>query len=151
MHGADRVLRHLPDALSDADELWVKAISDNAADGKPPCEGCLYGDSPRLGGSGHLPRVDGLIFLDIMHVSVPCMFTGFKIVVGVTHAKSRKRKTIRVGSKDQAHIAVEIIIAYFNSAGNPITWIHTDGAHELKGSKMVPLARSKNIRITTRP
>ena len=83
-----------------------------------------------------------------MHVSVPCIFTGFRIVVGVTHAASGKRKTVRVGSKDQAHLAMEIILAYFNSLGKAIRWIHTDGANELKGSKMVPLARSKNIRIT---
>ena len=88
-------------------------------------------------------------FLDIMHISVPCIFTGFRIVVGVTHAASGKRKTVRVGSKDQAHLAMEIILAFFNSVGKPVTWIHTDGANELKGSNMVPLARSKNIRITT--
>ena len=146
VHGEDRRLKHLPDALSDADETWVKAMAEHAF--KPPCEGCLTGDAPRLGPSGSLPRDEGLIFLDIMHVSVPCIFTGFRIVVGVTHAASGKRKTVRVGSKDQAHLAMEIILAYFNSLGKEVKWIHTDGANELKGSKMVPLARSKNIRIT---
>ena len=146
VHGEDRRLKHLPDALSDADETWVKAMAEHAF--KPPCEGCLTGDAPRLGPSGSLPRDEGLIFLDIMHVSVPCIFTGFRIVVGVTHAASGKRKTVRVGSKDQARLAMEIILAYFNSLGKAIRWIHTDGANELKGSKMVPLARSKNIRIT---
>ena len=147
VHAEDRRLKHLPDALSDADEMWVKAMAEHAF--KPPCEGCLTGDSPRLGPNGELPRVEGLIFLDIMHVSVPCIFTGYKIIVGVTHAASRKRKTIRVGSKDQAHLAMEIILAFFNSVGKEVKWIHTDGANELKGSNMVPLARSKNIRITT--
>ena len=46
-------------------------------------------------------------------------------------------------------MAIEIILAFFNSVGRAITWIHTDGAHELKGTKVVPLARAKNIRITT--
>ena len=147
VHAEDRVLRHLPDALSDADEKWLSAMKEHAT--KPPCEACITGNAPRLGPSGTLPRDEGLIFLDIMHISVPCMFTGYRIVVGVTHAKSGKRKTLRVGSKDQAHLAMEIILAYFNSIGKPVLWIHTDGANELKGSKMVPLARSKNIRITT--
>ena len=115
---------------------------------KPPCEACITGEAPRLGPGDGVPRDEGLLFLDIMHVNVPCIFTGFKIVVGVTHAASRKRKTVRVGSKDQAHLAMEIILAYFNSVGKPITWIHTDGANELKGSHMVPLARSKSIRVT---
>ena len=144
-HGEDRVLRHLPDALCDADDAWLRALTTPT---KPPCEACITGDAKRLGPSGELPRDEGLIFLDIMHISIPCIFTGFKIVVGVTHAASRKRKTVRVNSKDQAHLAMEIILAYFNASGKPVTWIHTDGANELKGSHMVPLARSKNIRIT---
>ena len=147
VHAEDRVLRHLPDALDDADDGWLSAMKEHAT--KPPCEACITGDAHRLGPSGSLPRDEGLIFLDIMHISVPCIFTGFRIVVGVTHAASGKRKTVRVGSKDQAHLAMEIILAFFNSVGKPITWIHTDGANELKGSNMVPLARSKNIRITT--
>ena len=146
IHAEDRVLRHLPDALDDADATWMDAMREHAT--KPPCEACITGNAPRLGPSGALPRDEGLIFLDIMHVNVPCIFTGFKIIVGVTHAASRKRKTVRVGSKDQAHLAMEIILAYFNSCGKPVTWIHTDGANELKGSNMVPLARSKNIRVT---
>ena len=147
VHAEDRVLRHLPDALGDADADWLAAMKEHVT--KPPCEACITGNAPRLGPSGSLPRDEGLIFLDVMHVSIPCMFTGFKIVVGVTHAASGKRKTVRVGGKDQAHLAMEIILAYFNSVGKPVTWIHTDGANELKGSNMVPLARSKNIRITT--
>eukprot|EP00966_Prymnesium_polylepis_P072471 1682678-Prymnesium_polylepis.1 len=54
-----------------------------------------YRQRTRLGPSGALPRDEGLIFLDIMHISVPCMFTGHRIVVSVTHAKSGKRKTVR--------------------------------------------------------
>ena len=122
VHAEDRVLRHLPDALSDADEKWLSAMKEHAT--KPPCEACITGNAPRLGPSGTLPRDEGLIFLDIMHISVPCMFTGYRIVVGVTHAKSGKRKTLRVGSKDQAHLAMEIILAYFNSIGKPVVWIH---------------------------
>ena len=146
VHAEDRVLRHLPDALDDADADWLAAMKEHAT--KPPCEACITGNAPRLGPSGALPRDEGLIFLDIMHISVPCIFTGHRIIVGVTHAASGKRKTVRVGNKGQAHLAMEVILAYFNSAGKPVTWIHTDGANELKGSNMVPLARSKNIRVT---
>jgi hypothetical protein len=96
-----------------------------------------------------LPRTEGLLFLDIWHYTIPDIITGFKTVVGVTHAASRKRKSVKVGSKGDAHLAMEVIIAYFESVGKPVTWIHTDAAPELKGSEMVPLARSKNIRITT--
>ena len=86
VHAEDRVLRHLPDALDDADAGWLSALKEHAT--KPPCEACITGDASRLGPSGALPRDEGLIFLDIMHISVPCIFTGFRIVVGVTHAAS---------------------------------------------------------------
>jgi len=42
--------------------------------------------------------------------------------------------------KSQAADAMRIIIHYFNSVGKPITWIHTNGAHELKGAGMIELA-----------
>ena len=45
---------------------------------------------------------------------------------------------------------MRIIIYYCNSVGKPITtWIHTDGAHELKGAGMIDLANEYRIRITT--
>ena len=114
-----------------------------------PCEACITGDASRLGPSGSLPRTEGLVFLDIWHYTIPDIITGCRTVVGVTHAASRKRKSVKVKTKGEAHLAMEIIIAYFESVGKPITWIHTDNAPELKGSEMVPLARRKNIRITT--
>jgi len=51
--------------------------------------------------------------------------------------------------KSQAADAMRIIIHYCNSVGKPITWIHTDGAHELKGAGMIDLANEYRIRITT--
>ena len=142
-HAEARVLRLLVHAICDAEPWWAELIVEK------PCEACITGDASRLGPSGSLPRTEGLVFLDIWHYTIPDIITGCKTVVGVTHAASRKRKSVKVKTKGEAHLAMEIIIAYFESVGKPITWIHTDAAPELKGSEMVPLARRKNIRITT--
>ena len=142
-HAEARVLRLLVHAICDAEPWWAELIVEK------PCEACITGDASRLGPSGSLPRTEGLVFLDIWHYTIPDIITGCKTVVGVTHAASRKRKSVKVKTKGDAHLAMEIIIAYFESVGKPITWIHTDAAPELKGSEMVPLARRKNIRITT--
>ena len=114
-----------------------------------PCEACITSDASRFGASGSLPRTEGLIFLDVWHYTIPDIISGCRTVVGVTHAASGKRKSVKVKTKGEAHLAMEVIIAYFQSVGKPVTWIHTDNANELKGSEMVPLARSKSIRITT--
>ena len=142
-HSDARVLRFLCDALSDAEPWWATVIEET------PCEACITGNASRLGASGSLPRTEGLIFLDIWHYTIPDIISGCRTVVGVTHAASGKRKSVKVKTKGEAHLAMEVIIAYFQSVGKPVTWIHTDNAPELKGSEMVPLARSKSIRITT--
>ena len=117
-HSEARVLRFLPDALCDAEAWWSTVIVEK------PCEACITGDASRLGPSGSLPRTEGLIFLDIWHYSIPDIITGFRTVVGVTHAASRKRKSVKVGSKGDAHLAMEVIIAYFESVGKPVTSSH---------------------------
>ena len=142
-HSDARVLRFLCNALSDAEPWWATVVEET------PCEACITGNASRLGPSGSLPRTEGLVFLDIWHYSIPDIISGCRTVVGVTHAASGKRKSVKVKTKGEAHLAMEIVLAYFQSVGKPITWIHTDNAPELKGSEMVPLARSKSIRITT--
>ena len=142
-HSEARVLRFPSDALCDAEVWWSTVIVEKL------CEACITGDASCLGPSGSLPCTEGLLFLDIWHYTIPDIITGYKTVVGVAHAASRKRKPVKVGSKGDAHLAMEVIIAYFESVGKPVAWIYTDAAPELKGSEMVPLARSKNIRITT--
>ena len=142
-HSEARVLKHLCDALSDAPEWWKHVIEDK------PCPICLRANSSRLGPTGSLPRDDGLIYLDIHHVTVAELFTGRRTTVGSTHAKTTFCKSARVNGKGDAHEAIELMLAFYNSTGNAITWIHTDNAHELKGTKVVAMARSRNIRITT--
>ena len=137
------MLKLLPRALCDASEWWCEVISDR------PCDACLRGESSRLGPTGTLPKDEGLMFLDIHHATVPEIFTGFTVTVGNVHAATGFKKCVRVGGKGDAHLAIELMLAYYNSVHRPITWIHTDNAHELKGTKVLPLARSKNIRITT--
>ena len=46
-----------------------------------------------------------------------------------------------LNSKGEAHHGIELIIAFFNSNGEKITWIHADNAQELKGTKVVEIAR----------
>ena len=142
-HCEARVLKLLPKALSDMPE-WIPRIIEDK-----PCDICLRADASRLGPSGPLPTDEGLMFLDVHHVNVPELFTGYKTTVGATHAATGFCKTVRVRGKMDCHLAIELIICYFNSVGRPITWMHTDGANDLKGTKVVVMARSKNIRITT--
>jgi len=54
--------------------------------------------------------------------------------VGCTHAASGFTKGARVKGKGDAHLAIELFLAYFNSVGVPITWLHADNANELKGT-----------------
>lgn len=142
-HDEARVLRHLHHALCDMPEWISKMIVEK------PCEACLKGDAKRLGPTGSLPTDEGLLFIDAHHVTVPEIFTGRTVTIGATHAATRFSKSARVNGKGDAHLAIELILAYFNSVHRPITWIHTDNAGELKGTKVVALCRSKNIRITT--
>ena len=114
-----------------------------------PCDACLRGEAKRLGPTGSLPDDEGLMFLDIHHVQLPEIFTGQTTTVGGTHAKTGFTKSVRVNGKGDAHLAIELILAYFASMHRPITWMHTDGANELKGTKVVTIARAKSIRITT--
>jgi len=115
------------------------------------CEACIRANAPRVSPSGSLPAFEGLCFLDIWHISEAAYFGGQKTVVGVTHYTSGLVKSVPVLRKSQAADAMRIIIHYFNSAGKPITitWIHTDGARELKGAGMIELANEHKIRITT--
>ena len=142
-HDEARVLKHLHHALCDVPLWWADMIEEL------PCDACLRGDSKRLGPTGALPKDDGLLFVDIHHMTVPEIFTGMTVTVGVTHARSGHTKTLRVHGKGDAHEALEVCFAYYNSTGNPITWLHADNAWELKGTKAVALCHSKNIRITT--
>ena len=142
-HSEARVLRLLPRALSDASDAWAEVIEDR------PCKACLEGNAPKLGPTGSLPTDEGLVFIDIHHVTVPEIFTGFTTTVGITHAASGFCKSVRVRGKGDAHEAIELCCCYLNSVGRPVCWIHADNAHELKGTKVVLIARGKNIRITT--
>lgn len=60
------------------------------------------------------------------------------------HAATGFRKTVRMKLQSQAPEALVVILAYFASIGRPITCIHTDGARELKGAGMLPVAKEKH-------
>ena len=142
-HSEARVLKFLHHALADIGPWWADMIEDK------PCDACLQGNSKKIGATGSLPNDPGLLYLDIHHVTVPEMFTGFTTTVGCTHAASGFTKSARVKGKGDAHLAIELFLAYFNSIGIIIVWLHADNANELKGTRMVIMARAKNIRITT--
>ena len=142
-HAEARVLRHLPEALSDIPAWWKDIIEDT------PCDACLRANAPQVGPHGHLPQDEGLLFMDIWHTSVGEIITNYKITLGVVHAATGFKKSIRMRYKAQAPEALTVILAYFASVGRPITWIHTDGAGELKGTGMLPVARERQIRFTT--
>jgi len=138
---------HLQDAWCDAPSSWTTDVLKGTKEAL--CEACIRANAPRASPNGSLPAFEGLCFLDIWHISEAAYFGGQKTVVGVTHSTSGLVKSVPVLRKSQAADAMRIIIHYFNSVGKPITWIHTDGAHELKGAGMIELANEHKIRITT--
>ena len=142
-HSEARTLKLLHHALCDVPDWWSPIIVEM------PCEACLRGDSKRIGPSGHLPDDEGLMFLDIHHVTLPEIFTGQTTTVGCTHARTGFCKSARVNGKGDAHLAIELFLSLFNALGRAITWIHCDNANELKGTKVVTICRAHSIRITT--
>ena len=141
-HGEARRLRHLPDALCDADPSWAKVINETI------CEDCLRGDAPKVGHHGHLPEVEGLWFVDFFHTQVGTLWYNETSVIGFKHSVSKLCRTWRA-RKSQAPDAFELFFAWSNSNGKPCTWIHCDQANDLKGSKIVPIVRKHACRITT--
>jgi len=148
-HLPRRDMIHLQDAWCwcDAPSSWTTDVLKETKEAL--CEACIRANAPRASPSGSLPAFEGLCFLDIWHISEAAYFGGQKTVVGVPHSTSGLVKSVPVLRKSQAADAMRIIIHYFNSVGKPITWIHTDGAHELKGAGMIELANEHKIRITT--
>ena len=142
-HSEPRVVRKLHCAWADAEEWMVKVVSDE------PCEQCLQGNASRLGPSGSLPTVDGLVFIDVHHTNVEPHDRSGRNVLGVKHAKSGFTKTVRMPKKSDAPDAIMLCYGYFNSVGKAWTWIHCDGAGDLKGSKVGALAKKHGWRITT--
>ena len=90
----------------------------------------------------------GLLFIDVWHVTVPALYTGERNVLGSRTALGY-RKTVRMSSKADAPRAIELILAYHNSVGNPCTWLHCDGAKELSGAGVFEICRARGIRVTT--
>jgi hypothetical protein len=146
-HLPRRDLIHLPDAWCDAPPYWTTDVLKETKEAL--CEACIRANAPRASPSGELPSFDGMYFLDILHVATPAYFGGQRTVVGVTHSTSGFVKSVPVLRKSQAADAMRIIIHFLNSVGKPVKWIHTDGAHELKGAGMIDLANEHQIRITT--
>ena len=90
----------------------------------------------------------GLIFIDIWHINIPEFPTGYKIVLGIVHAATGFRKTMRIPRKSDAHLAIGHCISFLNSTGNEVNWCHADGAIELQGTGITGYSRSRNIRVT---
>jgi len=143
-HSVYRVIRCLPDALSDADQCWVDELRDDV-----PCDSCLRGDAPLLGPTGSLPKQHGLLFGDIWHVNQSALITGERIVLGTTHAADGFGKSVRLPAKSAAIDGIKLILAFYNTTSHPTTWLHFDNADELKGTAVVELCASRGIRITT--
>ena len=142
-HSEPRVVRKLHCAWADAEEWMSDRVSDE------PCEQCLQGDAARLGPSGSLPTVDGLVFIDVHHTNVEPHDRSGRNVLGVKHAKSGFTKTVRMERKSDSADAIMLCYVYFKSIGKPWTWIHCDGANDLKGTKVGALAKKHGWRITT--
>ena len=142
-HGETRVLKHLCDALSDISKKYAQVLEDK------PCDACLRAEAPRIGPTGHLPDEEGLWFLDSYHTQIPGLWKGERVVIGFTNAKSRLFRSWIATRKSQAPEAYEKCIAYCKSKGIRFTWVHTDNALELKGTKIVEIAKKHGFRITT--
>ena len=142
-HSEHRVVKHLIDAWSDAEPWWIDALKD------VPCEDCLLGDAPAIGPTGQVPTDEGLIYVDVWHCSIPALHTGSKARIGCKHANTLFYKSVPIKAKSDAPEAIELFLAFFNSVGRPITWIHCDQANDLRAGGVAALARKHNIRITT--
>ena len=112
------MLKHLCDALSDAEQWWIDALKDG------PCDACLKGNAPKLGPSGTLPTDEGLLFGDIWHVSCPAWRTKTRMRLGLVHAASGFARSVPLKLKSDAKDAFVLVEAYFNSMGRRITWAH---------------------------
>ena len=62
-----------------------------------PCETCLKAEASRLGPTDDhrrtVPKDDGLIFIDIHHVTTPAFITGHRVTLGSVHNQTSFRKT----------------------------------------------------------
>ena len=87
--------------------------------------------------------------MDMYHTQVPSLWKGNKTVVGFTHSISRLFRSYTVSKKSQAPDVYELHIAFCSAKGIAFTWCRVDGAHELKGTKIVPIAKQHAFRITT--
>ena len=103
VHREGRSLHHLCDALEDIPPEWCRIICDNVA-----CDVCLRANSPRLGPSGGLPRVDGLFYIDVFHMTMPDMIFKCQLLLGITHSTSNFRKSVRMKSKKDAPEAIQV-------------------------------------------
>ena len=142
-HCEHRLCRLLPKAWRDAEDWWIDKCVDE------PCDACLRGDAPRVAPSGSLPCVKGLIFIDIMHVSIVGKRTGCRNVLGLIEATTGFEKSMCIPRKSDAPAAIDLCTSFLHSKGYVCAHLHCDGAHELKGSGVVALARERQWRITT--
>ena len=91
----------------------------------------------------------GLWFLDVWHTSVPSLWKRERTIIGFTNASSRLFRSWRVARKSQAPEFYELMVAFTNSLQIPFTWVHTDNANELKGTRITEIAKQHGFRITT--
>jgi hypothetical protein len=105
-HCEARVLKHLHDAWCDAASWWSAVVCEK------PCEACFKGDAKLLGPTGSLPKDEGLMFVDLHHVTAPELFTGNKTTFGTVHAKTSFCKTVRILHKNDAIEALDLVLAY---------------------------------------
>ena len=144
-HGRRRDLLHLSEAWSDAS--WSKELFEGKAE--ETCEACFRANRPKSSPGGELPTAQGLYYMDIWHVSLPAHFGGERTVIGITHAATGFNKTVGIKYKSQAADAMHVMLAFCNASGQPIKWLHTNNAPELKGAGMIEIANNHQIRITT--
>jgi hypothetical protein len=147
-HLPNKRLRHLHEVCSDVPPAWATLLRDRV------CDHCLRADAIGLPPSGHLPRDDGLVCMDIWYTRVAFIHGGMHYVLGFTHFASGAKKSYRIKHKSDAPTAIRAAITWFNTSLSKrdlrVTWLHSDNAHELTKSEEIRKIREhEKLRITT--
>ena len=148
-HSERRRLKHICEAWKDAEPWMVKAMEEVGPE-ESPCDACLKGEAPQIGPHGSLPDSPGLMYIDVWHAQVPGMYSGSKNRLGAKLVGGKNHfMSVAIKNKSDAPEAVELCLSYYNSTGNPISWIICDCAPELRSGGVGTLARKHSIRIST--
>ena len=147
-HLSNDRLKHLHEVCSDIPEEWTRLLREAV------CDHCLRADAIKLPPSGHLPKDEGMLVMDVWYTRVAFIHGGMHYVIGFTHFVSGAKKSYRIGKKSDAPRAIRAAVAWFDlylgKRGLRVTWLHTDNAPELaKSDEIRTIIEELKVRVTT--